>query len=722
MWGRGLVLKSLTLTVTAILAGCADLGSISTGLCEQPSDEWNCVKSAPAFSRLTYNNNPHRPDLPDDMAVEYDRRHLALVAKDRKRRIETANGFGESGGSASSALNDDDLKRYRQIENAGQVNGSRHAVALRSAGGNSKRYYDRRWRVARQVIYIGGKPAAEGSKTFHYSAVQASTAEISFRSIADQPLRVSGACDGAVELRQHRTARTFATGEVFAFTTAPGNRDRLANRLSPGKQTQSCSITVSGSGIYRDHITLRRDDNKLGLDGRYDVCAMPDMAALSPLERAFHSDRWLSQTCVMGRQKARFLADPRDGFNAKVAMLLGQNLSDAFFDAGDPKAPIDLSRAPKLDFIYVSYLDIKADFTGKILERLLRHHARAGTPIRILVTQILQRDKDRALLEAIAADHPNVQLQQFRWRPARGSAYDERASGVYKTHHIKLLATLSRQKGATHMIIGGRNLHDGFLYKEPLDLTRYPELQTYKGTDGLSLNYYSNYRDFDIAISDPETVRTVASHFSTVWNRDFETNVSAPFSVQAKGGGRRLGSRHFISIPYADGKALENYYVELIDAAEKSIEIVNPYLNPPPAIEAAFERAIARGVKLTIVARINLRGDLGGQFLTELNELFVEKFADRIEMYEYLEPDVVLHSKFFMIDEKLSVVSSTNFNHRSFIHDSENGMVFLDPAEYRRYKEIFEVYRAGSRRLTADVEIPAHYRLLLSSDLVLEAL
>ena len=93
--------------------------------------------------------------------------------------------------------------------------------------------------------------------------------------------------------------------------------------------------------------------------------------------------------------------------------------------------------------------------------------------------------------------------------------------------------------------------------------------------------------------------------------------------------------------------------MELIDAAEKSIEIVNPYLNPPPAIEAAFARALLqRGVKITIIARINLRGDLGGQFLTELNELFVEKYADRMVMYEYLEPDVVLHSKFFMIDEK----------------------------------------------------------------------
>ncbi|MEX0346004.1 MAG: phosphatidylserine/phosphatidylglycerophosphate/cardiolipin synthase family protein [Rhizobiaceae bacterium] len=703
----------------AVLAGCSSLGGIDTVSCAGSS--WDCVKSEPAFARLNHNNNPHVPDLPDHLAQQYDKRHLALVAADRARRIEKANGIGKNGASANSGLNYRDRKRYREIVGNGQVSGGRHALTAPAETTRQKRQYDRRWRVARQVMYLGGNPDANTSKRFAFSSLQASTAEVSFRSVADFPLRVSGVCDGDAELRSGRSSTTIEPGEAFSFSLAAKSRNRLAQRLSPGKKTETCTLDVSGRG-YRDRVFLSRDDNHHGMDGRYDICKTPNVGNLPPLEQVFFADRWLSQTCVMGRQKPEFLADPRKAFNAKVEMLLGRPLSDAFYDSGDPKAPIDFSRAPDLDFIYVSYLDIKADFTGKVLERLLRHHAKKGTPIRMLVTEILERGKDRALLESIAADHPNVQIQEFRWLPSRGSAYNERASGLYKTHHIKLLATISRQRGATRMIIGGRNLHDGFLYKQPLDLSRYPDLQTYKGTNGLSLNYYSNYADFDIAISDPQTVRTVASHFSTVWNRDFETNVSRPFSIQTNGGRKRYGARHFISIPYADGKALENYYVELIDAAQKSIEIVNPYLNPPPAIEAAFERAIARGVEIVIVARVNLRGDLGGQFLTKLNELFVEKFADRIEMYEYLEEDVVLHSKLLMIDEKMSVVSSANFNHRSFIHDSENGMTFYDPAEYRRYKQVFETYKAASRRLTSDVEVPAHYRLLLSSKIVLEAL
>ncbi len=711
-------------------AGCAGLSAIDTASCGGQTGNWSgnwpgnwqCVKSAPVFAGLNSNNNPHTPDLPDSAAIEYDRRHLALVAADRKRRIETANGIGPAGQSAHARLNAANWARYRTIKAAANVTGGRTPPFGRQAVGGNSRLYDRRWRVARQVVYLGGRPLAGRNKQFYFSAMQATTTEISFRSIAPAALAITGRCDGPAELRRHRTVRTLAANEAFSFNLAAGNRDRLASRLSPGKHVRQCILTVTGKNGYADRITLARDKNRLGIDGRYDVCAAPPLDGLSRLEQVFYADRWLSQTCVMKRQHPKFLSRARDGFNAKVEMLLGRRLTHAFFDKGDPEAPLDFSKAPKLDFIYVSYLDIKADFSGKILERLLRHHAKLGTPVRILVTEILERDKDRALLEAMAADHPNLQLQEFRWRPARGSAYDERLSGYYKTHHIKLLATLSRQPGATRMVIGGRNLHDGFLYKEPLDLTRYPDLQTYKGTNGLSLNYYSNYTDFDIAISDPETVRTVMAHFSTVWNRDFETNVSRPFSIQTTGGKARLGTRHFISIPYADGKALEKYYIELIDAARHKIEIANPYLNPPAGVDAALERAIDRGVQITLIARVNLHGDIGGTVLTRLNQLFVEKFAGRIQMYEYLEPKVVLHTKFLMIDERLTVLSSTNLNHRSFIHDSESGIAFLDPKQYRRFKAVFETYRAGSKRLTPKVDVPAGYRLLLRSKLLLDAL
>ena len=150
-------------------------------------------------------------------------------------------------------------------------------------------------------------------------------------------------------------------------------------------------------------------------------------------------------------------------------------------------------------------------------------------------------------------------------------------------------------------------------------------------------------------------------------------------------------------MPYADGRALEDHYVELIDAAAETIDIVNPYLNLTPKLAGAFGRALDRGVKVTIVTRIDLKDDIGGEFLTALNEMFVEQYAGRIAMYEYQAPEVVLHAKILMIDGRYVSVSSVNLNNRSFIQDSENGIAVLDRAFYKRMRAVFDSYVARSQ-------------------------
>src|SRR5690606_31870546 len=173
--------------------------------------------------------------------------------------------------------------------------------------------------------------------------------------------------------------------------------------------------------------------------------------------------------------------------------------------------------------------------------------------------------------------------------------------------------------------------------------------------NGLSLNYYSNWSDFDIQIAEPNAVETLAAHLATLWHGDGETDLARPFSIAGKPVAKPptgATAKHFISVPYADGRALEDYYVELIDAAAETIEIVNPYLNLTEKLADAFGRAIDRGVRITLVTRVDLDGDFGGRFLTALNELFVEKYAGRITMREFRAPDVVLHSKILMIDRR----------------------------------------------------------------------
>ncbi|KAA3446924.1 phospholipase [Mesorhizobium sp. SARCC-RB16n] len=699
------------------LAGCAGAGRDACDLlagqeaCARPS--LSAVTPGPRVAAAQFFGNAGDSD--------YERRFLALLANNQLGAMDRANGTGPFGRNRRDVQNRDFQATYSTLlQLAGPVASARVQPAG-SSGGDG--HFDGRWRVSRQTLYVDAAARLSAPKIFDFSGLQARSTEIVVRQAGRQPADIEGSCDGALAIRAAGTSRTIAAGAAFRFRLS-GEDDTVS--LFPGDSLNRCTARIRSSlAPTGAPLTIRREETAdpalASLDSRYQRCPVP-AAGLDALQRAFYASRWLSQTCAMPIGEPRLLRKSRDGFNAKVEALMGAPLPDAAIDKGDPELPLDFSKAPRLKLIYLSSLEFKADFSGRIIERLIRHHAALGTKVRIMVTDVLERDKDDAMLHRLAAEFPNVELQEYRWRADHGAPIDEQLSQLHKVHHVKMLATLAQDPARSRVIIGGRNIHDGFLFHQPIDLSRYPDLEQYGKTDGFSLNYYSNWSDFDIEFADRAAVEALAAHLSTIWLRDADTNLARPFSVPVRAGGHPRGNaRHFISVPYEDDHALEAYFVELVDAAQHHIQIVNPYLNLTPSLARAFDRALARGVKIDIVGRIDLKGDIGGRFLTALNKLFVEKYGDRIDIREFKAPDVVLHSKIMMIDERLVAISSVNLNNRSFFHDSENGMVVLDPAFYARMKPVYDDYLAHSNPVSTDVTIPWAYRLLFDEAWVRQA-
>ncbi|TPN28166.1 phosphatidylserine/phosphatidylglycerophosphate/cardiolipin synthase family protein [Mesorhizobium sp. B2-3-3] len=709
----------LALFALAILAGCAGAGRNACDLlpeqeaCARPS--LSASSSGPRVAATQF--------FGDAGTSDYERRFQALLAHNQLDAMDRANGTGPFGRNRRDVQNRDFQATYSTLQQlAGPV---ANAHLAPSVGGSGEGQFGGRWRVSRQTLYIDAAARPSVSKTFEFSGLQARSTEIVLRQAGKQPADIEGTCDGTLAIRAAGASRTIAPGTEFRLRLS-GEDDTAS--LFPGDSLNRCTARIRSSLVPAGApLTILREETAdpglAAFDSRYQRCPVPDGAGLDALERAFYASRWLSQTCALPIGEPRLLRKSRDGFNAKVEALMGAPLSDAAIDKGDPELPLDFSKAPRLKLIYLSSLEFKADFSGRIIERLIRHHAALGTKVRIMVTDVLEREKDDAMLHRLAAEFPNVELQEYRWRADHGAPIDEQISQLHKTHHIKMLATLAQDAARSRVIIGGRNIHDGFLFHQPIDLSRYPDLQQYGKTDGLSLNYYSNWSDFDIEFADNATVDTLAEHLSTIWLRDADTNLSRPFSIPVRAGGRRPSgnARHFISVPYEDDHALEDYFVDLIDAAQHHVQIVNPYLNLTPSLAHAFDRALARGVKIDIVGRIDLKGDIGGRFLTALNKLFVEQYGGRINIREFKAPDVVLHSKIMMIDERLVAISSVNLNNRSFFHDSENGMTVLDPAFYVRMKPIYDDYLAHSNPVATNVTIPWAYRLLFDEEWVKEA-
>lgn len=571
-------------------------------------------------------------------------------------------------------------------------------------------------RHAHARLYLSASGPAADAPAFRFSGLDADRRSIAVYSLAEGGLAVRGHCDGSLLLRlTEDSARRIAAGEDFDFEM--GYRERGEIWLEPAAETTACALRVTPQRGAAYSIRLEREDLAdpvlASLDARHDVCALPDPTGLDALERVFYAERALSQTCVLAPGTPRFMGDAREAFNAKVEALTGRRLTDAVLDAGDPTVPLDFSRAPELDLIWLSYLNMRADFSGYMIARMLEYHAAHGTTVRIMVTNMLMLPQDRAIYEDLAARYPNVQLQFLQWLPSGVPKLADPFSMLHRDQHTKVFATLARDPARSRFMIGGRNLHDPFVFDTPRDLSAFPDLRDYDVDKHLTLSFFLAYEDFEIEISGGEKVRTLLAHLSSYWHRDYDTQQMRSFAAARGGGMAQGGMRHFISVPYADGAAQEVLFVELLDAAQKRIVLTAPFLNLTPALEGAFRRARARGVEVVIVARTMI-DEPAGAFSTALNRLFFEEFADLFTVIGFDPTPRTLHTKIMVFDDRLSLVTSTNLNQRSFLHDTENGVMILDRTISARLLAQIESYRQRGKPQGREVEISPLLHALMS--------
>lgn len=410
---------------------------------------------------------------------------------------------------------------------------------------------------------------------------------------------------------------------------------------------------------------------------------------------------WSQLGCPRPIEKFETLESPESGFNAKFEMLLGQKPPKDFIKNGDPDAPLDFSKVPKLKAIYLSSLVFRGDFYGTAMARLLKYHAEHGAIVNVVTTDYMMLKKDRALLEPIAAQNPNFKLDKFKYNNPNGlfSKMTNLVTDKYRNMHVKIFITLSDEKESDNAIIfGGRNIHDGFLYETLPDHSRFPKLVQYgpKKDDD-----FVHWNDFEAKVTSKELAQSTAEHMERFISRDKKTQKMLPLPcsdtcTQYK---EQNTFQHFISIPYVDDHALEKQYVKLIDSAKTSIKISSPYLRPLPAVTKAIERAAKRGVDVQIQTRVVLKGDTQSELYEEANKESINALYQKVKIYEWKE-DSILHSKFILIDGTQAMIGSVNLSRRSFIQDVENGFIINDPNVVKNMDQIFNSYVQKSEQIT----------------------
>jgi cardiolipin synthase len=138
-------------------------------------------------------------------------------------------------------------------------------------------------------------------------------------------------------------------------------------------------------------------------------------------------------------------------------------------------------------------------------------------------------------------------------------------------------------------------------------------------------------------------------------------------------------------------------YQTLLGSARKSIHITTPYFLPDKAARAEMVRAMReRGVEIKVVTP----GQHTDHLITRRSSrrLFGDLLRAGAWIGEY-QPTMI-HAKVMIVDGVVSVVGSTNFDHRSFGLNDEVNLVTFDPALADRLEEDFAKDQALCRAVS----------------------
>jgi cardiolipin synthase len=154
-----------------------------------------------------------------------------------------------------------------------------------------------------------------------------------------------------------------------------------------------------------------------------------------------------------------------------------------------------------------------------------------------------------------------------------------------------------------------------------------------------------------------------------------------------------------LSSPIGGAGAAATSCILAIEAAERTIDIANPYFIPPPAVLDLLARAIDRGVRM----RLMLAGDTTDTWWARHNSsrLYGRMMRAGVDIFEYMP--TMMHHKFMIVDNCWATFGTTNFDNRSFALNEESNICVDDPEVVKQLCSVFEEDLKHCKHVTGDV-------------------
>jgi cardiolipin synthase len=321
--------------------------------------------------------------------------------------------------------------------------------------------------------------------------------------------------------------------------------------------------------------------------------------------------------------------------------------------------------------LYLQVFSFEDDVRGREIIAAMTERAASGVAVRVLVDDYGSLELGSAALRALVAS--GARLARYRPLVAAGTL---RGAFNYRNHR-KLAVADGRVAW-----IGGRNLARKYLEELP---------------DG------SHWADLSLVIAGP-----AAAVFESVFRSDWLTASGetlegfAPAAVGAQHEPTSPGSvvQVLASGPDLPDDALHAMLLAGIAGARARVWIVSPFFVPDDALQSVLRLACRRGVDVRIVvprrSNLWLADRVRASYLAELAAA-----GARVALFE----DGVLHAKIVILDDRVALVGSANFDMRSLFTNHEVAAVLYSPGDIEAVAAVVEGFAGRSSAL----EPPARF-------------
>ena len=227
-------------------------------------------------------------------------------------------------------------------------------------------------------------------------------------------------------------------------------------------------------------------------------------------------------------------------------------------------------------------------------------------------------------------------------------------------------------------------------------------------TGGMNIaNYYikglpeiGDWRDMHIRI-EGNAVNELQNIFLTMWNRETGQHIGGPaYFPNLPQFPDSIAEEIAIvdRTPRETPRSISHAYAVSIEAAQKNIQIVNPYFVPTKSIRKAIKKALKKGTEVEIM--IPAVSDI--PFTPEASFYIAHKLMKRGAKI-YLFKDGFHHSKVMMVDSAFCTVGTANLNSRSLRYDYETNAFIFDPSTTNQLNSMFERDKKNSTLLTPEM-------------------